>query len=321
MHYDVFNGDADGICALIQLRLARPIDAALVTGIKRDIQLLDKVSVNAGDSLTVLDISFDKNAVKVAEILSAGADIFYADHHRADKLFQHSKLTALIDTDSSVCTSLLVNNYLGGKFPLWAVIAAYGDNLARSAEQLAATVALSGAELATLKSLGTYVNYNGYGESIEDLYFAPNLLYQAMVRYVSPFGFISENHQIYESLEEGYWQDMRDANTRQAEFQDEAIAVFILPDLPWARRVSGVFGNHLANQEPSKAHAVLTYNKNGGYLVSVRAPLINKVGADVFCLGFATGGGRQAAAGINHLPQESLVEFIDKFQAFYSSRN
>ena len=30
--YDVFNGDADGLCALHQLRLAEPRDAVLVTG-------------------------------------------------------------------------------------------------------------------------------------------------------------------------------------------------------------------------------------------------------------------------------------------------
>lgn len=29
-HYDVFNGDADGLCALHQLRLADPVDAVLV---------------------------------------------------------------------------------------------------------------------------------------------------------------------------------------------------------------------------------------------------------------------------------------------------
>lgn len=41
MDYDVFNGDADGICALHQLRLARPRpEAQLVTGVKRDIRLL-----------------------------------------------------------------------------------------------------------------------------------------------------------------------------------------------------------------------------------------------------------------------------------------
>ena len=39
---DVFNGDADGLCALHQLRLAEPLaDAQLVTGVKRDIALLD----------------------------------------------------------------------------------------------------------------------------------------------------------------------------------------------------------------------------------------------------------------------------------------
>ncbi|MGL6056659.1 MAG: DHH family phosphoesterase, partial [Vibrio metschnikovii] len=52
MHYDVFNGDADGIIALLQLRLAEPIESQLVTGVKRDIQLLKKLTVNPGDSVT-----------------------------------------------------------------------------------------------------------------------------------------------------------------------------------------------------------------------------------------------------------------------------
>jgi hypothetical protein len=38
MQYDVFNGDADGICALVQLRLAKPIQSNLITGVKRDIE-------------------------------------------------------------------------------------------------------------------------------------------------------------------------------------------------------------------------------------------------------------------------------------------
>ena len=33
--FDVFNGDADGICALQQLRLSRPLASTLVTGVKR----------------------------------------------------------------------------------------------------------------------------------------------------------------------------------------------------------------------------------------------------------------------------------------------
>ena len=34
-----------------------------------------------------------------------------------------------------------------------------------------------------------------------------------------------------------------------------------LADEAWARRVSGVFGNDLANQSPDRAHIVLTLNK------------------------------------------------------------
>ncbi|HZV66950.1 MAG TPA: hypothetical protein VFG03_18780, partial [Telluria sp.] len=41
--YDVFNGDADGICALHQLRLAQPAETRLITGVKRDIALLDRL--------------------------------------------------------------------------------------------------------------------------------------------------------------------------------------------------------------------------------------------------------------------------------------
>jgi hypothetical protein len=47
--YDAFNGDADGICALHQLRLADPQEAILVTGVKRDIALLKKIDARAGD--------------------------------------------------------------------------------------------------------------------------------------------------------------------------------------------------------------------------------------------------------------------------------
>ncbi|WP_411727134.1 DHH family phosphoesterase [Methyloglobulus sp.] len=320
MHYDVFNGDADGICALIQLRLAQALESVLITGIKRDIQLLDKFSVNSGDSLTVLDISFEKNSLRVAEFLSAGASIFYVDHHQSGDIPSHPNLKTLIDTDSAICTSLLVNKHLNGKYPLWAVTAAFGDNLNHSAEKLASTLSLGDTKLETLKNLGITINYNGYGGSVGDLHFAPDILYQEMVRYASPFDFISDNHATFEKLENGYQQDMANAENIKPEYQNNAVAVFLLPDTSWARRVSGVFGNHLANLNPTKAHAVLSFNKEGGYLVSVRAPLNNKVGADEFCSGFATGGGRKPAAGINHLPKDQLGLFIDKFNAFYSER-
>ncbi|MBL6808331.1 MAG: hypothetical protein ISQ55_04600, partial [Pseudomonadales bacterium] len=73
--YDVFNGDADGICALLQLRLAEPADSALVTGVKRDINLLRQVEPAAGDQITVLDVSMDTNKAALEDCLAAGAQV------------------------------------------------------------------------------------------------------------------------------------------------------------------------------------------------------------------------------------------------------
>ena len=68
-NYDLFNGDADGICALLQLRKAEPREATLVTGVKRDINLLGKVEAGAGDLITVLDVSMDKNRAALDKVL------------------------------------------------------------------------------------------------------------------------------------------------------------------------------------------------------------------------------------------------------------
>ncbi len=318
MFIDVFNGDADGICALIQLRLDRPLASKLITGIKRDIRLLDKFTVSAGDCLTVLDISLQKNKAQLIEFLDQGAHIFYVDHHQAGDIPQHPHLKTLITTDSALCTSLLVNQYLHGKYPLWAITAAFGDNLNRSAEQLAATLNLKPTDLETLKNLGICINYNSYGSSIADLYFAPDQLYRDMASFQSPLDFISAHPKIFTQLQQGYEEDMTHARSIIPEFQSDTVAVFILPDAAWARRVNGVFGNFLANLNPARAHAVITLNQGDDYQVSVRAPLTNKTGADELCSAFPTGGGRQAAAGINHLPGEQLGIFIHKFENFYS---
>ena len=95
------------------------------------------------------------------------------------------------------------------------------------------------------------------------------------------------------------------------------MAVYLLPDSAWARRVSGVLSNELANRHPDRAHAVLSYRPRGDYQVSVRAPLTRPTGADELCSTFVSGGGRQSAAGINHLPPEQLPVFINAFVQHY----
>lgn len=317
INYDVFNGDADGICALLQLRLAEPKESQLITGVKRDINLLRRVQANAGDCITVLDISMAKNQADLQRLLNTGAEVFYVDHHFAGDVPSSAALKTLINEAADVCTSLLVNHYLRGAYVAWGIVGTFGDNLKKSAMGMAKNIDLSAEQLQQLEDLGTYLNYNGYGSALDELHFNPAKLYQLASHYANPLDFVVAEADTYGKLEAGYQQDLSAAQAMNAVTANKAIAVFTLPDKPWARRVSGVFGNQLANQNPDRGHAVLTAKNNGNFLVSVRAPLNNKVGAASLCRQFATGGGREAAAGINDLPADKLDQFIDLFTKAY----
>ncbi len=312
-HYDVFNGDADGICALHQLRLADPRESTLVTGVKRDISLLKFVKANAGDSVTVLDISLDKNREDLERLLAAGIEISYFDHHFAGEIPESPKLTTCIDTAGDVCTGLLVNRFLKDAFLPWAVTALFGDNLYDAAKDAAAPLDLDQPQLEQLKTLGTLLNYNGYGSTLEDLYFAPDQLYLKVKPYADPFDFIKSD-SAFDRLQDGYDSDMGRAAAIEPMVCNDKGALFIFPNDSFSRRVSGVYSNQLARDNPDRAHALASLLPSGEYLVSVRAPLSTKSGADDLCRQFPTGGGRKAAAGINQLPADQLQAFGEAFE-------
>ncbi len=315
-YYDVFNGDADGICALHQLRLAQPLESTLITGVKRDIQLLQQIHAKTGDDITVLDISLDKNRQPLENLLDQNIQIHYYDHHFAGAIPNHPNLFAHINTDADMCTSLLVNQTLDSAYLPWAVTAAFGDNLFDSAKQAAQPLHLNSQQLQALEHLGTLINYNGYGTTLDDLYFHPAELYRAIAGFEDPFDFIAQS-PAYQTLAQGYQQDMDRAQAIPISEQTEHTAIFILPDEAWTRRVSGVYGNLLARKHPDRAHALITQLNNGLSRISVRAPLLRKSGADTLCMQFPTGGGRKAAAGINALPEHLLPVFTQKFQQQY----
>ncbi len=314
MHYDVFNGDADGICSLHQLRLAFPRDGKLITGVKRDIALLKQIQGSRGDTATVLDISLEKNREALMQLIDDGVSVDYFDHHFAGEIPEHPSLMAQIDPASDVCTGLLVNNHLEGKFRSWAVVAAFGDNLFESAIAAARPLDYDEEQLRQLEILGTLLNYNGYGSAIEDLYFHPKALYRKVQPYESPLEFINED-EAFKTLQDGYDDDMRQAVEIMPHMKNECCAMFIMPDAAWARRVSGVYSNQLARDNTDRAHALLTELPDNHYQVSVRAPLNRKSGADELCRQFPSGGGRKAAAGINLLPSEQLENFVSAFQS------
>ena len=317
-YIDIFNGDADGICALIQLRLAEPRESRLLTGVKRDIGLVGKAALGDGDVATILDISLDKNREALELALQKGARCLYVDHHFPGAIPRHEQLHTLIDTAADMCTSLLVNQHLQGAFVEWALVGAFGDNLHGSALSLAEPLGLSEQQLSALSRLGLYVNYNGYGASVADLHFAPDELFRLLSRHRSPFDFIAGDAPGFNRLEQGYKRDMAHVRDLTPELADAQTAVYVLPGEPWARRVSGVFSNDLANASPHRAHAVLTDKGDGTYLVSVRAPLEARSGADEICRQFPGGGGRKAAAGINELPATDLRRFIAVFREYYN---
>jgi hypothetical protein len=309
--YDIFNGDADGICALQQLRLEEPRASVLVTGVKRDVRLLDRVHAAAGDELTVLDISLQANAEDLKRLLEAGARLRYFDHHAAGGLPQHANLRAFIDTAPDTCTSLIVDRYLGGRQRLWAVVAAFGDNLQGPAQRAAARLDLDEVDLQRLRELGECMNYNAYGESVDDLHYHPADLFETVSHYRDPRDFIN-GEPVFEVLKNALADDFDRAGEVASRTASGHAALYVLPDAAWSRRIHGFFANQVARRHPRRALAMLVA-RHGGYTVSVRAPLEDPHGADTLCLQFKTGGGRQAAAGINWLPEADYPRFIAEF--------
>lgn len=311
-NYDIFNGDADGICALLQLRLAEPRMATLVTGVKRDINLLEKITPQAGDALTVLDISMRTNAQGLRTALDAGAHVFYVDHHNAGDIPKHENLQAVIDTRPAMCTSLLVNKCLKNAYAEWALVGAYGDNMGANTKGLADRLLLSQVERLKLENFGTFINYNAYGSEVADLHYAPVELYALLSAFETPSLCLKARPDIYENLSAGFKSDFTKAKNAQSLIHN----VKLLEDAPWARRISGNYATHMASQTPDMPQALLTHNAQGGYTVSVRAALDFPTGAGTFCEHFPTGGGRAAAGGINHLPKDQLEHFLKFFNEY-----
>ncbi len=311
-YYDIFNGDADGICALQQLRLQYPRQAQRVSGLKRDIDLLQRVDAKAGDEITVLDVSLDKNREALVDSLAKGACVFYADHHYSGDIPESDLLDCHIDIAADTCTSLIINKLLDNSQARWAVVGAYGDNFDQQASELGSSLGLSENNLVELQQIGICLNYNGYGFELEDLLFHPVDLFALVHPFPDPADFITDE-PAYADLLDQYHDDMSRAHNMRADFESTTGAVFMLPNEGWARRIVGVMGNELAKQYPDRAHALLVDMGDDHHRVSVRAPYNRKDGADELCRQFPSGGGRKAAAGINALALSSLSMFIDKF--------
>ena len=315
--FDVFNGDADGICALHQLRLEHPAQATLITGRKREIALLERVQAHAGDRVTVLDISLARNLVALDALLQRGVIVDYFDHHQSGEVPVHAGLHAIIDTTPDICTGMLVDRFLNGRQRPWAVVAAFGDNLAEQARGLGASAGIAAPQLDVLQELGECLNYNAYGDSDEDLIIHPRLLYEHVRSYRNPWKFFY-NESVFARLRRTRATDLVSAHQDQESIKLAAGTIALLTDTAASRRVRGAFANQLATTSPDKAHAVLTPNRQDGYTISVRAPKNRLHGADTLCALFG-GSGRPAAAGVDHLPRVCVAAFTSAFATAFQN--
>ena len=317
MRYDIFHGDADGICALHQLRLDTPCpDATLITGVKRDIALLSTLQDVTQSSLSVLDISLDSNRPFLQRLLTQSNQVIYIDHHFAGVIPETTTLTTHIDTAPDTCTSLIVDSLLDGRFRKWAVVGAFGDNLHDAAQTAAQALSLSPAVIEQLRELGELLTYNSYGENLTDLYFHPADLYKTILPYDDPLDFIASS-PVLSVLRQGFQQDMTLALSQHAINPGNTNRIFHFPNTAWARRISGLFVNLKAQEKKEAAHVLIVDNADSTLCISVRAPLADRKNADTLCRAFPTGGGRAAAAGINSLPPEMLDGFISAFHLIF----
>jgi hypothetical protein len=316
---DVFNGDADGLFAAHQLRLAEPGPdpgcVLVVTGLKREIALLERIEVSPIDAerlhLRVFDISLARNREPLERLLAAGATVRWFDHHHAGVVPEHARLRASIDTSPKACSSLIVDRELRGQYRRWAVAAAFGDNLPSVGQALGASVGLDERELAELRELGEAVNYNGYGESIEDVLIAPAELYARVAAFADPLDF-ARSDPIVAELAARRRADLATAMQLAPLRESAAGVVFVLPDEGWSRRVLGSFANVVSERSSVGASAVLKVRADGTYMASVRAPRDAPRGADRLCRRFG-GDGRAGAAGIDRLPGGELDAFARAF--------
>ncbi|MEQ1879359.1 MAG: acetyltransferase [Burkholderiales bacterium] len=308
--YDIFNGDADGICALHQLRLSEPLESVLVSGVKRDISLLKKVHPGEGDQVTVLDISLDANRAELLAMLERGATVRYFDHHFAGDIPAHPRLDAQIDTSAEICTSLMVDRHLNGAHRAWAIAAAFGDNLHDAAMATAANLGLDKTQLGALREVGECLNYNAYGNSPADLHYDPVDLYLRLRPFVHPLDFYARAPEMA-VLRAGLAGDLEKARQLPRRELGKYSLLVLLPDTDWSRRISGVLGNELARENPDRVVALLGRTA-GGYRVSLRGPeRANVLGIARL---FDSGGGRGRAAGISFLPNHSLPDFIAQLE-------
>ena len=91
---------------------------SLVTGVKRDNLLLKFIIAMRDSTITVLDISSHANQDPLLQLLKQGNTVHYFDNHFVGEMPESPLFHPHIDMSPDVCTSILVDRFLSGKYRL-----------------------------------------------------------------------------------------------------------------------------------------------------------------------------------------------------------
>jgi hypothetical protein len=323
----LFNGDADGIVAQHILGMTLGAPDLRITGWKRDVHLLRKLPPLESARIHALDISLRQNLPELPALLSLGnTQVTWYDHHEPGDPPDHPRLKLHIHQAPGTCTAAIVHAVCGRAHPLWAAMAAFGDNVPVTARALAAEADASSSDIERLRKCGILINYNAYGEKPGDVLFEPADLAVRMSAFASALDFCREDG-IFGPLETRFETDRSHFEGLRPLVDAPASRAFLVPDEPWARRFAATWANDRILAHPSEALAMIHPRANGTYSVSIRAPRRPEgAAADPsrpipsaadLASEFPTGGGRKLAAGINVLPASDFERFLARFRVFF----
>ena len=151
------------------------------------------------------------------------------------------------------------------------------------------------------------LNYNSYGDAIEELYYSPVELHKRMRNYSNPVTFI-EGESVFSNLREAYYQDMSAARGVLGETRPGGLVNF-LPNLPWARRLTVTFANLIANDYRNQVIAVLTHGDSHHYRVHLRTPEASTVAAVIFAGDFRRVVAARRQVGLTFCPNRTSTYF------------
>lgn len=311
------NGDADGIFSFRILHESlglRESNVRIVSDVKRQTHLIERVLAAENEDIYALDIELSKNSESVLKLINKNR-FFWFDHHvskfSVDEIINHINFHNFINTASNYNTSKIAYEKMNSKSSGWMISALFGDGLQEIAQDECDKHKISAADAKVLEQVGRFINYNSYGNSATDLFFHPVDICHDVLKYSDPVEFYRQS-EIPKKIERFYEED----RTQFLNFlgQLKAADILDLPNEPWSIRFSGEAGNTLSRMYPDRTFAIVSQNRDSTYNVSVRSSKNSMVHIGQFCNQFHNGGGRAHSGGITSLPSEQLQHFKSEFR-------